>query len=159
MKKLELTQGYSTIIDDVDMCLSSTKWYAQRDDLRVYAKGRIKGKDKRLHRVIAERMVGRPLSPFEEVDHANMDTLDNRRCNLRIASKSQNLANRLGRSSSGYKGVYRQSKTRMWRAEIRVNKKLISLGYFYDIKDAALAYNEAAIKYFGGFSNLNEIID
>ena len=44
-----------------------------------------------------------------------------------------------------------------WHAQIQINKRHIRLGSFDDIKDAALAYNEAAKKHHGEFARLNEI--
>jgi AP2 domain-containing protein/HNH endonuclease len=95
----------------------------------------------------------------KEVDHINGDTLDNRRCNLRICSHKENLRNQKlpKNSKSGYKGVTWYKRIKKWRSHIRLNKKQIHLGYFDDIKLAANAYNEAAIKYFGEFAKLNDL--
>lgn len=96
-----------------------------------------------------------------EWDHISGDRFDNRRCNLRIATKLQNAANRLMQknNTSGYKGVKvrRHGKTNPFRARIRVNRTLIQLGTFPDKISAALAYNNAAIKYFGEYAKLNKI--
>ena len=91
-----------------------------------------------------------------QVDHINGDRLDNRRENLRIVTNWQNQMNRgmTINNSSGYKGV-RLRRSGKWEAQIRVNKKAIFLGRFYDKLDAAHAYDDAAKKYFGEFARLN----
>lgn len=95
----------------------------------------------------------------EDVDHRDGNGLNNKKENLRKCSRSQNLQNqtRLPNplKSSAYKGVYWDEDA--WRAQIRVNKQKICLGYFTDEQTAALAYNEAANKYFGEFARPNLI--
>jgi hypothetical protein len=93
------------------------------------------------------------------VDHENQDGLDNRRANLRIATRSQNNANQRRRkdNTSGYKGVVWHKRERRWQAQIQVEGKCLYLGGFDDPKDAAQAYNVAAFTHFGEFARLNEI--
>ncbi len=103
--------------------------------------------------------------------------MDNRRANLRLATKSQNNMNRSGRSgtSSKYKGVSWYKSRNCWRAMIKVNGKRKSLGYFPSGQitrgmkeaensaasfveseiEAAKAYDEAARKYHGEFAYQN----
>lgn len=92
----------------------------------------------------------------EVVDHINGNTLDNRRGNLRSATRSQNAANRgkTKRSKTGYKGVF-LSKAGLYKAAIRVNYVLYHLGTFLTPEEAALAYDKRAIKEFGAFAKLN----
>lgn len=80
----------------------------------------------------------------KHVDHVNGDRLDNRRANLRLASRSQNGFNVVKRvpSSSQFKGVIRWNGA--WRAQISVSKKFKHLGIFKDEWRAALAYDLAA---------------
>ncbi|WP_411800508.1 HNH endonuclease [Cupriavidus respiraculi] len=87
------------------------------------------------------------------VDHINHDTLDNRRINLRICTKSQNQWNRRvgANSSTGVKGVSHVKSRGKYRAEIRVFGKRIHLGWFDQIDDAAYAYRQAARIHFGEF--------
>lgn len=61
------------------------------------------------HRIVLERVIGRPLVKGELCDHINRDKLDNRRENLRVADKSINSVNRDKRpdNTSGYVGVYK----------------------------------------------------
>lgn len=95
------------------------------------------------------------------VDHINHDTLENRYCNLRLCTRSQNQQNRRKRRgqilTSAYKGVRWHKKTSKWEAQICIQGKNKYLGLFAEEKDAALAYNEAASKCFGEFACLNEL--
>lgn len=92
-----------------------------------------------------------------QVDHINGDTLDNRLCNLRIATSTQNNANSTRRkdNTSGFKGVYFHKQRKKWCARVHVNHKTISLGMFLDVQDAARAYDVAAKKHFGEFARTN----
>ena len=96
------------------------------------------------------------------VDHINGNKLDNRKENLRLVTMSQSNMNR-GRIHferrqkmvSKYKGVFWDRAK--WRSSITVNGKKIYLGRFADEREAAVAYNKAALLYHGKFSCLNSI--
>jgi len=96
--------------------------------------------------------------PSAQIDHRNMDRDDNRIENLREATNQQNVANRGVMSSNhlGRKGVGissdRVHAPQRYRARIRVNDKLIHLGYFSTPDLASAAYAEAAVKHFGEFA-------
>lgn len=93
-----------------------------------------------MHRLIAN--VPRDLT----VDHADHNTLNNRRLNLRPASNSQNMQNLLGatkRSQSGVLGVFWYKNYQKWEASIRIKGKNIKLGYFDDIDMAKTAVRTA----------------
>lgn len=94
-------------------------------------------------------------------DHINGNPLDNRRCNLRLASHSENMRNRKLRkdSCSGFKGVFWVPSNRNWRAQIQCDGKKHHLGIFGDPISAAKAYNEAALRIHGRFARLNVIPD
>lgn len=93
------------------------------------------------------------------VDHITHNTYDNRKCNLRVATQSQNNINRgiMKNNTSGVTGVYWQKNDRRWVARIRINKKLIHLGCFINFKDAVKARKDAEEKYFGEFSYDNSM--
>ena len=96
-----------------------------------------------------------------DVDHVNGNGLDNRRCNIRLCTRAQNQVNAQKRRgcSSQYKGVdYRKDRNK-WRASITINQQFKSLGHFNDETEAARAYNDAAVKYWGEFVRLNEVGD
>lgn len=88
-------------------------------------------------------------------DHISRDTLDNRKCNLRPATKQQQAINRglPSNNSSGFKGVHYRNKK--WKVSIGTSYNRKHLGSFYDPVEAALAYDKAARKYFGEFATLN----
>jgi hypothetical protein len=102
------------------------------------------------------------LQPPEgyEVDHINHDGFDNRRENLRLATKNQNAWNATKtkrETSSRYKGVCWEKSCNKWRTRIRQYGKKYSLGCYDFEDDAARAYNVAATKMFGEFACLNVI--
>lgn len=149
-KKISLTQGKFTIVDDCDYdYLMQWKWYYRNG----YAVRKESKRTIHMHRVILERM------DFKDFisDHINRDKLDNCRCNLRPATNSQNRCNRNKpkNNTSGYIGVcwYREK----WHVSIQTNGKRIYLGCYVDKEEAALAYDKAARKYHGEFAVLNEV--
>lgn len=106
--------------------------------------------EQKMHREI----MGNPAGL--DIDHINHNTLDNRRCNLRVASRSQNAANCKGRGNK-YKGVWWDEEKQRWRARITVNYQGYNLGRFDNEEDAAIAYNVAAQLFFGEFALLNRV--
>jgi len=96
----------------------------------------------------------------EQIDHIDRDPLNNRIENLRAANDSLQEANKGIRKNnrSGYKGVYWNSQKQKWQARINKDKKAYHLGFFDDVKLAALAYNDAAFCLFNDFAYLNEVI-
>jgi hypothetical protein len=92
------------------------------------------------------------------VDHINHDTLDNRRANLRLCTRSQNMWNRKRRTgTSKYKGVYWRPDRQKWRTQIYLNNIRVASAHFACEDDAARFYNEKALELFGEFAYLNEI--
>lgn len=153
MRTIELTKGYVALIDDEDFHLvSEYKWAVSVRKHTCYAVGYKSGKNVTMH-----RLVSRVNSISEIVDHKNRNGLDNRKCNLRVGTKSQNAANRSNKkgSSSKYLGVKKVRNS--WAAGLTHNGKSIYLGCFNNETEAAKAYNRAAIVYHGEFANLNPI--
>jgi hypothetical protein len=162
--EIELTRGYIAIVDDEDADLAQFNWSVNIARHTCYARRWENSKTRAsliLHRVIVGRMLGRNLVKGEEVDHINHNGLDNRRSNLRLANSLENHRNvRISKSNtSGAKGVTWHKGTQKWNAKIRVNGHLTDLGLFTSVREAAIAYNEAAVKYFGEFAWLNPIPD
>jgi hypothetical protein len=95
-----------------------------------------------------------------ETDHINHDGLDNRRVNLRSCTQAENQHNQQPRKkakSSVFKGVCYSKNGDKWQSYITVNRKIINIGYFLSEIKAALAYDEAARKYYGEFAHTNFI--
>ena len=157
---IQLTKGQSTWISPEDADLANIKWQANGgSDRSRYAcrqNPEHKSQKEYLHRVILERLLSRPLLKGEVVDHINMNKLDNRRENLRVATRSQNQENRgMPRNNkSGYKGVSWVKKDKKWTARIKHNKEAYSLGFFKTPEEAYQAYCDKARELHGEFANL-----
>jgi len=157
MKEITLTQGKIALVDDEDyeyLMLYAKRWQAVRATSGSwYAVGHKKmsgaGGQQYMHRVILRAPSRR------HVDHKNRNTLDNRRMNLRFASRAQNGWNRgvLVSNTSGFKGV-NKFRSR-WQARITVDCKRIFIGYFDTPNAAAKAYDEHAKRLHGSFACLN----
>lgn len=156
MKELSLTKGFTTVVDDDDYEeLSHFKWYVVGHPGKEYA-ARYGGKHQhiRLHR----ELLHAPANM--EVDHINGNRLDNRSANLRLATRAENGRNRAKfncSTLSEYKGVTWHSRDKRWQSTIVVDGRHIHLGYFMTEREAALAYNKAAVQHFGIYANLNNI--
>lgn len=153
MKEIKLTQGKVALVDDEDFeWINQWKWYAQKRNNGLTAARRDGKKIVSMHRVI---MGVTDCNLF--IDHKNHDILDNRRDNLRICTKAQNNCNiRSHRgSTSKYLGVCWCRRSRKWISSIKSNGIIYKLGYFKSEKEAAIAYNNKALKLHGEFANLN----
>ena len=157
MKFIELTQDKFAIVDDDDYeYINQFYWhyYIGNNKNTGYAKKGLNGKSIRMHRLIM-KVDNRNVI----IDHINRNGLDNRKCNLRISTYSQNRANSANskKSTSIYKGVHWHKAHKKWACSIRKDKKLYHLGYFKIEKDAANEYNKKALQFFGEFANINII--
>lgn len=161
MREILLSRGKVALVDDSDYeSLSRWKWhfdgkyYAAREGRK--SDGVLCGKTIKMHRQILGL-----LNSDLHIDHKNHNGLDNRRGNLRACSRSMNMANQslCKNSSSGCKGVHYHKDGRLnpWQAYIKIRQVRKNLGYFSNKDQAALAYNEAAQKYFGEFALLNKV--
>jgi hypothetical protein len=111
-----------------------------------YCVGYRKGQWVTLHRLITD------CPKNMEVDHINHNTLDNRKCNLRIVTRSQNNMNHGLRkdNTSGVVGV-RLHSCGKWVARIFINGKEQHLGLFLTKEEAITARKEAEIALFGEY--------
>lgn len=152
---IPLTRGAFAKVDLADFDLAQLNWtctdsgYARRT-IRI---ARSRSKNERLHRVIMERKLGRPLKPSEQVDHINGDRLDDRRSNLRVATHSQNSFNVRRKNSVGYMGVARNWKR--YLAHIRAFTVPIYIGTFDTPEEAAWMRDQWALALHGEFANTN----
>jgi hypothetical protein len=92
--------------------------------------------------------------PPEQVDHINRQRTDNRWANLRLASISENHANKAASpaNKSGFKGVCWRPKQRKWTAQIKKHRRIYHLGCFDSPSAAHQAYIDAASELFGEFA-------
>jgi len=153
MKEISLTQGKVALVDDEDYTrVARYHWcfshgYAKRRatlalrmSLMIY-----------MHRLLMGAIQG------QEVDHINMNTLDNRRENLRLCTSSQNKGNAKRRTdnTSGFRGVSFYRRDGNWTAQLVVRGQYLYLGRHATATEAARAYDKAARKHFGEFARLN----
>lgn len=107
------------------------------------------------------------LAPIEgmQIDHINGTGLDNRRANLRYATRTEQMRNRgaykrrkdCAPRHSEYKGVMWEKGKNKWRVRIKVEGRQKHVGLFESEVDAARAYNEAARRFFGDFARFNGV--
>ena len=158
MKKIKLTLGKKATVDDEDFkYLNKWNWYASKGYNTFYAV-RMSGKPRRailMHRLILK-------TPKEkDVDHIDGNGLNNQKTNIRNCTRSQNLYNQYRKNSCGFKGIRKivincSKKTYCYYvSRIMVMGKGYYLGCFKTPTSAAIAYNNAAIKYHKGFAKLN----
>jgi hypothetical protein len=157
--RIDLGKGHVAVIDASDVSLVQGKlwrpiqmhgrWYAvhsfgdRRSSRKLY-----------LHEAILGKCAG------QDIDHEDGDGLNNRRQNLRRATKRQNQQNRHHVTGvSRFKGVYAGRQPGSWKSHIRIEGKMTHLGTFYDEEAAARAYDAAARKNFGQFARCNFPID
>ena len=163
-KQIPLTQGKCAIVDATDYeWLVEWKWSLVESNrchtsyARRYLRGskRNHAKYATMHREIMNTPKGM------QTDHINGNGLDNRRCNLRVVTQSQNQMNakKTIMAASKHKGGSWHKVSRKWQARIQVNKKRLGLGFFDLEAAAATAYNNKAIELYGEFANLNIIGD
>lgn len=144
MKKIKLTKGQVTLVDDEDFkWLNKTRWYArwsksEKVFYAVSAQGKLL-----IHREIMKTPKGLV------VDHINHDTLDNRKENLRNVTQRQNTMNSKPRKNNkvGLKGVFIDRGR--FRAQITLSGKNVYLGWYKTKEEAAQARKKAENKHFG----------
>jgi hypothetical protein len=135
-------------VADVPLVVGHT-WRLHSED---YAYTSIGGRAVLLHRLIAQ------APPELEVDHRNLDRLDCRRANLRLATKAQQQHNTPARrqdtKTSRYKGVGFHQHSGLWRVQINVGGRKIHR-YYRTEEEAARGYDALARQHFGAFARCN----
>lgn len=132
-----LNRGCVAVIDAADIpLLTGTTWFAHEGAKTIYVR-RQESHDGRLVNVYLHRLLMGYPEGFT-VDHCDLDGLNNRRSNLRLASMSQNAMNRRKRSdnSTGFKGVYKAQKGSRWLAKVSANGENFYLGRFATAEEA-----------------------
>lgn len=161
MRTIPLTKGKVAIVDDEDYeWLSEFKWHYRESWSSAYAArtlylGGGRSNPKRYKTLPMHHAIMPPPKGYI-IDHANRNSLDNRRANLRIATRSQNSMNRYQKlGSSKYKGVIWRKERNKWVAKIYANRKPRVLGTFDSEIAAAQRYDEEARKVYGEYAALN----
>jgi hypothetical protein len=155
IKLIPLTKGKTARVDASEYeRISANNWMAtwNKYTRSYYARRYSKVKDGPPRRMIA--MQNEVMSNGKINDHADRNTLNNVKSNLRPSTVSQNGGNceKRKHNTSGYKGVVWNNR---WRAQLLVNGKKYHAGYFDDPIDAARAYDRKAIELFGDFACTN----
>lgn len=152
MKKLNEVFTYDPITGDLTRIFSAGGVYVgdvvgcKRPN--GYLMVSINGKQKRAHRVAWELYYGEP--PSGDIDHINHVRDDNRICNLRVVTSSENNKNlrRRKNNTTGISGVSWESDRNKWLSFIGVNKKRhLKLGRFSSFFEACCARKSAEVKY------------
>lgn len=166
MREINLNNNVMAFVDDEDFDrVNKFKWYAKsvgKNKVGFYAArnfhfiksdGSPTGRTVFMHRFILG--VENVSHKDNEIDHKNNNTLDNRKINLRISTRSQNCVNRRNYMSiTGFRGVSVRPSGR-FAAAIKINQKAKVIGTFDTAELAAKAYDEKAKELFGEFANLN----
>jgi len=146
------TNMFAIVDDDDYVGLNQHTWYARGkygvSDYTSYAYCTINGVPTPMHFLVLG----------QNIDHKNRIRLDNRRDNLRPASKSQNAANSSkmnAKSTSTYKGVCWKSREQKWSAQIIKDGRYYYIGVFNSEINAARAYDKKALELFGEFAYKN----
>lgn len=139
MRSILTKSGHSIIVDqeDYDVLVKVGGWYVDKRGYAITDK-RISGK----RTVIDMHRFIHPPKPGFVVDHINQNKLDNRKSNLRDATKSVNALNSKIPTSntSGVKGASWSKVAKKWRSAIWLNGRQIHLGYYKTVEEAGEAY-------------------
>ncbi len=153
LAKIKLSKGYFAIVDDEDLEILFHYYWHVSGKRNLYARTSLP----RINTtILMHRLISRlHYTDKRNIDHINHNSLDNRKKNLRIATCSQNSANRRPEknNTSKYKGVTRNSGR--WLAQIQTKGKNHNLGRYDIEEEAAKAYDSAALRLFGEFAFTN----
>lgn len=145
MRTISLTQNKVATVDDEDYeYLCAWNWCASWSGKNFYA-----------FTGYAPYYMHKFLVHAPYVDHRDGDGLNNCRHNLRACTNSVNRQNTGPHKGRKYKGVYWHTIGNKWYAQIRKDGKSYHLGMFKDDKDAARAYDEAALRMYGPEATTN----
>ena len=139
MKTIFLPKNKYTLVDDEDYeFLSTHKWNFNRYAIRAVNKNG-KWSTLRMHKEILRKH--HLLREGYEIDHINRNKLDNRKSNLRLATRSENKlnGNKYKNNTSGYKGVSWNQISKKWNARIMIRGSRINLGHYKNKQIAVLA--------------------
>jgi hypothetical protein len=153
MKLIPLTQGkFAKVDDNMFDYLNQWRWY-YRSGYAVRMSHTENGRRGTiwLHREV----VNAPAN--KQVDHIDLDKLNDQSVNLRTCTHAENQHNGPKRTTnkSGYKGVCWVKAKQKWVAQIEMNGRGRTIGAFSDPVNAAKAYDKVARDLFGEFAKTN----
>lgn len=148
-----LTQGQYALVDSWRVDELQTNWQAlwNPTSCKFYAARKRSGnRTEWMHRILfgeCDRWI---------IDHKNANSLDNRGCNLRLASHAQNAANRIKKRTGKekLKGISFDVKRKLYKAEITVSGRRLYLGFYQTDVEAHHAYAEAAKRHHGDYARV-----
>ena len=110
------------------------------------------------NQLVHPQAIGTRIPRKKCVDHIDGNTKNNHWENLRWATYAENSRNRSKRANatSSYYGVCWHKAGRKWHAQIEIEGRRTGLGHFACEKEAAQAFNKAAIENYGEYARLNE---
>lgn len=155
MPELELNNGHTLLFDEADVeLIGQHTWTAVKNRQTLYAQSEVQVDGRRKGVYLHRLLVDAPSAM--QVDHKNGNGLDDRRSNLRLATRSQNQANRgpTAASTTGYKGVGQKPNGKYFAA-VNFGGKYFRLGCYHDPWEAAQVYNAKALELWGEFAYLN----
>lgn len=154
-RTIPLDKGCVAIVSNRDYhWLNQWSWFAMEMRSGSFYAARSTWDGTHVIRVLMHReILGLKYRDGKLGDHHNLDTLDNRRNNLRVATHRDNILNTPLRAdnTSGCKGVYFYPERNKWYVRISVGGRVVSLGYFVNKTDAIAARLGAAKKHYGEF--------
>jgi hypothetical protein len=156
VRKIPLTQGQIALVDDEDYeTVSTYRWHFKAGRRTGYARTEFRDPDGIVTSIYMHSLLMGVDPDGRQVDHRDLDGLNNQRSNLRWATRAQQVQNISVRRdcAAGLKGVYRKNKK--WRATIVVSGKRTALGSFSTKEEAGRAYDAKAVELFGEFARLN----
>ncbi len=157
-RKIKTTCGKEIIFDDIDYeLLRERSLFIEKGTGQIQTV-HVSGNGKKTSTPVAKIIMGADGKSI--IHYGDGNKLNIKRNNLTVTTfQKAHFKNKLNKNNTtGFKGVHFNTRTGRYTAQIKKDNKAIHLGYFIDINQAALAYNEAAIKYFGTeYAKLNKI--
>ena len=123
-----------------------------------YIKSNINEEPTLIHRYLYETYKPNENISDLQIDHKNRNKLDNRMSNLRAITSGKNNHNQIVKNKYGYKGVKKNKNSNRYCARIKHEGNEYYSKYFDTIEEAALAYNELSLQYYGDDFELLNII-
>ncbi len=155
MKVIQLTRGHVTVVDDDQFeKLAQYRWHTSGSGYAIRFVGGRKN-----HRIIhIHREIFGTVPDGMEIDHINMNRMDNRRENLRLATRQQNRFNQNVRIDNKLrlKGINYIPSINKYRARISMNGATKDLGCHQTVEGAIMAHRLAAEELHGKFARSND---